>query len=122
MSTSRLNGEVHGFKLELPAEHATAHYPILDLENFFAVGSGAEDHGADETVVADSIQEAEFQSQNVKIVNDICYLLGGVAPGCRVELVGLVDQLDDAGVIDSRERPKQNRHFKSAEEFVDTLR
>ena len=41
---------------ELPTEHAAAHYPILDLENLLVVASGAEDHRADETVVADSIQ------------------------------------------------------------------
>ena len=49
-------------------------------------------------------------------------LFAGVAPRRGVELIGLVDQLDDAGMIDGRERPEHNRHFEPAEEFVHAFR
>src|SRR5271165_6985658 len=60
-ASRRLNRDVHRFGLELPAKHAAAHYPILDLEHVILTGSRAEDHRADETIVADSIHQTELQ-------------------------------------------------------------
>src|SRR5208282_6716238 len=57
---SQVNRDIHGFEFELPAEHSTAHHPILDLEHVFVIGCGAEDHGTDETVVAHAIEEAKL--------------------------------------------------------------
>src|SRR6266446_8764096 len=99
----RLNRDVHRLELELPAEHAAAHYPIFDLKHAFVVVGRAKNHRADETVVADSIQKSELHGQSARQIDEICYFLRGVSPSCRVELIGLVDQLDNAGVVDARE-------------------
>jgi hypothetical protein len=120
--SSRVDRDIHGFDFELPAEHAAAHDPILDLEHVLAAGRRAEDHRADQTVVAHSVEETELQGQSVGLGGNFGYLFAGVSTRCGVELIGLVDELDDAGVIDGRERPEENRHFEPAKELVHAFR
>jgi hypothetical protein len=47
-----------------------------------------------------------LKRQSAGQVDEIGYFLGGVPASCRVELVGLVDQLDDAGVVNGRKWPR----------------
>ena len=47
--------DVHRLKLELSAEHAATHDPIIDHERFRLHRIGTKNHGADETIVAKSV-------------------------------------------------------------------
>ena len=57
----RFDCDIHRFEFELPAEHAAAHDPVLDLERIVVIRRRAQDHGADKTVVAQPIEKAELQ-------------------------------------------------------------
>ena len=114
----RLDRDIHGLELELAAEHAAAHHPILDLERIVVASRGTQDHRAHKAVVADPIEEAEMQRERRGVVQDLRDLIArGAARGC-VELIGLVDELDDAGVVDGGERAIDGGHFEPAQEFV----
>ena len=65
----------------------------------------AQDHGADKPVVADFVEETELQGQRFLCSGELSYLFGGVSLGCRVELIGFVEQLGDADEIGGSELP-----------------
>jgi hypothetical protein len=101
----RLDRDIHRFEFELPAEHAAAHDPVLDLERIVIIRRRAQDHRADKTVVAQPIEKAELQGQGAGIIHDLRDLFTRIAAGGGVELVGLVEELDDPSLIDGSERP-----------------
>ena len=104
-----LDGDIHRFEFKLSAEHAAAHHPILDLEHVVLCRRRAQDHRADEPVVAQAIQEAKLQGYGPGIFHDPRNLFAGVPTRRGVELIGLVDELDDASVIDGGEGPEIGR-------------
>src|SRR5262249_39196674 len=98
------------------------HDPVVDFKHVLGVLSGAKNHGADETIITDTIQEAELEGQDVGQVGKMFYLFTIVSPACYVELIGFVEQLDNAGVSNGGERAVLNRNLKPKKEIVHTLR
>jgi hypothetical protein len=103
----RIDGDIHRFEFELAAEYAATHHPILDLEHFVVSPRRAQDHRADESVVAHAVQKAKLQGHGLGIFHDTRDLVAGVSTRRGVELIGLVDELDDASVIDGGERTRR---------------
>jgi hypothetical protein len=119
---SGLDGNVHGFKLKPTTEHAATHDPIVYLKLTFLAGGGAKNHCANKAIVTNPIQQAELQCQRVGQTGKMGYVFGGIPPSRRVELIGLIKQLDYAGVVDGCEWTEYNRHFESTQKLIHTLR
>ena len=99
MKASLFHRDVHRLKLELSAEHAAAHDPIVDLEYLQLLRVRTKYHGADKSVVAVFVQEPELQSYRLLCGGEMSYLFRSVSLGRRVELIGFVEQLRDAREI-----------------------
>ena len=117
----RLDGDVHRFEFELSAEDTAAHHPILDLERLVVIRRRAQNHRADETIVAQPIERGGIAGQGVGFIHDLRDFLARIPAGGGVELIGLVDELDDASVIDGGEWPIDGRHVEPAEKVVHAL-
>ena len=63
-----------------------------------------------------------MQGHGVRLFHDPSDLIAGVAARRGVELIGLVDELDDPGMIDCGERPADGGHGEPAEEVVHAFR
>ena len=67
-----------------------------------------EQHDADDAVVAELVEQAELQRQRLRVGGERRHLRLGAADRRGVELVGLVDELGDAGEV-QRVRPGRTR-------------
>ena len=79
---------------ELAIENTTAHQPRID-DPVRAIGHANDD--GDDTVVAELVDQPDLQSETVRRFFERHHLGFGVASRGQIELIGLIDQLRDAG-------------------------
>jgi len=120
-STRTLNSDIHCLMLQLPAEHPAAHDPGIDLEQIGRLRVWTQNHGADQTVVAEPVGEAELERETSSGGDEPRNSLKGVTPGRQIELICFPDQLRDTGQIDGLEGPEGQGHLESAQKIVHAL-
>jgi hypothetical protein len=116
------HSDIHRLALQLPAEHPAAHDPGIDLDPIGRLRVRTQNHRADQTVVAEPVDEAELQRETSVAGDEPRHILKGMPPGRRIKLIGFPDQLCDTRQIDGSEGPEGHRHLEPAQKVVYALR
>ena len=110
----RLGGhQVHRRLLHLPAQHPAAHQPRIQHKIVRRIHPA--DHDGDDAVIAKRVGQPQLQAEAPQVRHHRQHIVLGIAAGGQVELVGLVDQLHDAGQAGAVERPVQQLHPQAAQ-------
>jgi hypothetical protein len=86
-----LHGDIHRFAFELSAEHAATHDPSIELDHIERLRVWPQNHHADQTVVAEPIDEAELKRETSIGGGELCDILERMPSSRRIKLICLSD-------------------------------
>src|ERR1700693_559890 len=117
-----LDSDIHRFMLQLPAEYTAAHHPGIDFKQVGDLRVWTQNHRTDQAIVAESVDEPEFQGETSIGGGEARDIFKGMTSGRRIKLIRLSDQLCDTCQIDGLEGSEDHRHLESPQKVVHALR